>query len=116
MQHIASTQGKDTDDLAFSFNLLLNSLISAGLDESDDDAPATYLAVCNLLDALAYCRDTDPAWEQAAHDCAAQARQQFGAAWLARTEGDDPDPFQRELNDWVTTELKHAGKHHFWEH
>jgi hypothetical protein len=114
LAEIAATHGKDPD-LDWQFCLTVNDLISAGIQANKHDGPHAYLEITDLLEALAGIKNTDPQWAAAALEEVGRARSHFWSSWMQAVEGDDPDPFQLELLQWIADKRKHAGGHHFWQ-
>jgi hypothetical protein len=111
---LAATHGKDPD-LDWQFCLIVNDLISAGIEANKHDGPHAYLQVCDLLEALAGIKHTDPQWAAAALAEVGRARSHFWSSWMEAVQGDDPDPFRTELLAWIAAKRKHASGHHFWQ-
>ena len=109
LAEIAATHGQDPD-LDWQFCLTVNDLISAGIQANKHDGPHAYLEICDLLEALAHIKHTDPQWAAAALEEVGRARSHFWSSWMQAVEGDDPDPFQRELLEWIADKRKHAGR------
>ena len=114
LAEIAATHGKDPD-LDWQFCLVVNDLIAAGIAPNKHDGPRAYLEICDLLEALAHVKHTDPQWAESALRCVGGARARYWSAWMQAVDGDDPDPFQRELLEWIADKRKHLGGHHFWQ-
>ena len=114
LAEIAATHGQEPD-LDWELCLVVNDVISAGIQPNEHDGPHAYLEICDLLEALAGIQHTDQQWADTALRCVGGARARYWSAWMQAVEGDDADPFQTDLVAWIADKHKPAGKKHFWE-
>jgi hypothetical protein len=115
LAEIAVTHGQSAD-LDWELCLIVNDVISAGIQPNEHDGPHAYLEICDLLEAVAHVENTNPQWAESALQCVGEARSRYWSAWMAAVEGDDADPFQSDLIAWIAAQRAQVGKKkHFWQ-